>query len=499
MEKNGSVMKEREISLIDLIVEMLLHWRAFFVVMLIGGILFAALGYVRSSRAAAAQNAQQQFPANEEADADENPDKNWLEELTEGQLNNINNVIMYEKLYEKKLLYQQESVLMQVDPFNVARAEITFLITSDDMEKTYNIEKVYEDLLSSTELYDYVAKNCDVSGNINELISLEKTSYGMMQGSDTVRLAVIYSDEEGCKQIADAVAAYIGEKQEWLTTALGEHKVVLLNSSTGIVMNKDILGKQYDSTVELANIRNQIIASKAAFSDEEWHYYNLQTNGKATGNPDADKIQSEEKESEDDKSTVTVPVKKGISIKYVLLGMLVFLFVYAFFVFIVYILNNKLRITDKLQEMFGIPQLGTIVVNRKKKKFLGIIDQWILKLRYRGQRKFTEVEALRFATAAVKMNAKKMELNQVHFIGCNMSEPLLLTCKQMKDNLEKENIKVEILNNIIYDVEAMEDLENVSAVVLVETVGSTLYDEIVKELELLNSQNVKVLGGIVAE
>ncbi len=46
---------------------------------------------------------------------------------------------------------------------------------------------------------------------------------------------------------------------------------------------------------------------------------------------------------------------------------------------------------------------------------------------------------------------------------------------------------------------SMEQLGNAKAAVLVETVKSTLYKEIAAELQMLDRQNVKVLGGIVVE
>ena len=72
-------------------------------------------------------------------------------------------------------------------------------------------------------------------------------------------------------------------------------------------------------------------------------------------------------------------------------------------------------------------------------------------------------------------------------------------CEQIRDRLKEENITVEILNNVLYDAEAMEKLQEMDYVVLVETAGATLYDEIVEELCLLSRQNIQVLGGVIVE
>lgn len=69
----------------------------------------------------------------------------------------------------------------------------------------------------------------------------------------------------------------------------------------------------------------------------------------------------------------------------------------------------------------------------------------------------------------------------------------------MQDALKAADIKVFILNNILYDAEAMEALMQVDSVILVETAGVTLYTEIAQELELLQRQGIPLLGGIIAE
>ena len=44
-------MNEREISIVDLMVDILLHWRAFIIWMLIGAVALGAFSYVRSVNA----------------------------------------------------------------------------------------------------------------------------------------------------------------------------------------------------------------------------------------------------------------------------------------------------------------------------------------------------------------------------------------------------------------------------------------------------------------
>ena len=46
---------------------------------------------------------------------------------------NVSAATWYERLYEQRLEYKQQSVLMQIDPQQVQRGDITFLIQTDIM------------------------------------------------------------------------------------------------------------------------------------------------------------------------------------------------------------------------------------------------------------------------------------------------------------------------------------------------------------------------------
>lgn len=99
----------------------------------------------------------------------------------------------------------------------------------------------------------------------------------------------------------------------------------------------------------------------------------------------------------------------------------------------------------------------------------------------------------------MKMAALKNGAKEVCLLGCELKGNTMEICGRIKEQLEAAGLEVNTLSNVLYDAEAMERLGSVGSVVLVETAGVTLYDEILKELELLQRQEITVLGGIVAE
>ena len=240
---------------------------------------------------------------------------------------------------------------------------------------------------------------------------------------------------------------------------------------------------------QVSDLRAGIASAKAEFTADQQQYYDLLT------------WEEETKEAEVDQEDTTTEVQPvlaspSVSKKYVLLGAVLFAFVYAGILFLAYIFNSKIRVSDELQSLYHIPQIG-VVVKDSKKKF--ILDKWVDDLRHYGKRKFDAEQSMELAFAAVKIAAVKNKLNTICLMGCNLEAGAGGVCENLKTALEKEGINVTVLDNVLYNAEAMEKIEGMTGVVLVEKAGSTLHNEIANELALLKRQDIAILGGIIVE
>lgn len=370
------------------------------------------------------------------------------------------------------------------------------------------MEKVYEELLTSTEMFEYVKEQCGIEQGVGELITVGTavgaTSDRMLsEDINSQRVQIVHSDADICRNMMDAVISYVETKEAELQSVIGKHVITVVAQSQGVVMDQELFEKQKAVDTDMNTFQSNYAKLQQDFTDVEKQYYAY-----LMSEPDAQSVETEgtdvttETEAEvieAEETTVTQSIAgPTISIKYIMLGVVLFAFMYMFYLFLVYIMNNKLRIADNLQELYGIPQFVTVTAPRKN-RLLGFVDQWILKLRYHNSRQFTTEEAITLASTAVKMATKKHALEEVYLLGCNVTGDTLQKCNQISKNLQAGGIRVQILSNVLYDAEAMEKLENAKGAVLVETVGSTMYEEVVKELQLMDRQKICVLGGIVVE
>ena len=491
-------MQTREIDLLDMITDVLSHWRGMIVALVLGAVLLGAVSYMRSFQTA--QSAQQQECAVQDEATVQAQLSRLEQSLDDKSRAMVLTVVDDEKEYDLKKTYSENSIYMQLNPLQTAQTELIYQVQTADGSMDGQLGALYTSLLNNVGLYAWVAQQVGIeAGSVGELISAEavssltiqskteKLQQEMSLGTNCVKVSILQSDAEACQKLAEAVKAYISEEQKQLNDELGQHALVLVSETTGSVMNKDLMDEQIKCRKEIASLQSTIAAAKADFTEEQKQYYELLTWEEAEQSEQlAQNVTAEE-------NPVPTP---AVSKKYVLLGAVLFAFVYALVICMVYIFSTKLRVSDELQSIYGIPQIGLVVRGSGRKVFL---DKWVDSLRHYGKRKFTAEQSMELAFAAVKITAVKNGLNNICLMGCNMSAGADKVCESLKAALEKEQISVSVLDNVLYDAEAMEKMDVMQGAVLLEKAGSTLYNEVAGELELLKRQDITVLGGIIVE
>lgn len=488
-------MQTREIDLLDMITDVLSHWRGMIVALVLGAVLLGAVSYTKSFRTA--QSAQQQESVVQDEATVQAQLSRLEQSLDDKSRAVVLTVVADEKEYDLKKTYSENSIYMQLNPLQSVQTELIYQVQTADANKDGQLGALYTSLLNSVGLYDWVAQQTGIeAGYVGELISAETVSSLTIQskteklqqemplGTNCVKVSILQSDAEACQKLAEAVKAYISEEQKQLNNELGQHALVLVSETTGSVMNKDLMDEQIKCRSEITSMQSTIATAKAGFTEEQKQYYELLTWEEAE--------QSAQSVTTEEESKPTPAVSK----KYVLLGAVLFAFVYAAVICMVYIFNTKLRESDELQSIYGIPQIGLVIRESGRKVFL---DKWVDSLHHYGKRKFTAEQSMELAFAAIKIAAVKNGLNNICLMGCNMSAGADKVCESLKAALEKEQISVSVLDNVLYDAEAMEKMDAMQGAVLVEKAGSTLYNEVAGELELLKRQDITVLGGIIVE
>lgn len=475
--------EEREISLVDLFFHILLRWRMIFVCMFIGAILFGAYSYYDSL-----QMAKQQKTLVENQKDRASAIEALQDMLTTEQLSNVNRVLQYEALDD----YFNQSILMKINPSVIPCSKLIYIVKSESVEESKNIRQVYEELISGGFL-QWLEENTEeaILPELNELITVngekEKVTGNvavLMQEEGTLlEINVIHSSEKECIQLVSYLKEYIECQEDVLKGKIGEHELVYIAESFKIIADSELTKNQMTMLSNIEASHKAMKTIKDGFSSLESRYY----------------ILCSTEESYSTEQDVTNIQKPAISVRYVALGMVVFAFLYVFLLFLIYIMNTKIRITDDMNSVFAVAQLGKITKPVQKKRLFGEIDSWIYKLQNRNKRIFSKEEGIGLAISAIKIAAKKDDFSSIICMGTAWNEKASEIAEKIKMSLAQEGISVRTVKNVLYDKESLELLEGATGAFLLECADTTFYDEVWKELELLQRQEIKCLGIVVVE
>ena len=201
-------MQTREIDLLDMIADVLSHWRGMIVALVLGAVLLGSFSYMKSLRTV--QNVQQPETVVKE--------------------------------YDLTKTYSENSIYMQFTPLQTAQTELIYQVQTVDVNMEGQLGALYTSLLNNVGLYDWVGQQTGIeAGYVGELISAEtvssltiqskteKLQQEMSLGTNCVKVSILQSDAEACQKLAEAVKAYISEEQKQLNNELGQHALILVS------------------------------------------------------------------------------------------------------------------------------------------------------------------------------------------------------------------------------------------------------------------------------
>ena len=511
-ENRAREREEKEIDLIDLMLEIMLHWRGLILFMLIGGLLLGGYSYMKSYKAreaaksAAAATAEATAKAESLILSDEEKLNKMIEEaqeiekdLTATSVSNVETALLNFKQANDIQNYLDASVLMKADPYNIPSGDIIFNFFTDP-GKENNIRVAYEGILSSADFFNHLKEKCGYGSEVFELVTVgekvpnnsqNKNNIIQNENGNVVRVHCYASSEENCKKLTNAIEEYVKETAATLQGKLGYHEVFVISSSVSSGYDPIIAQTKADKEKQIYTNEASLARLVDAFSAQEKEYYTLKKNIEVlNGQIEA---QIEEKANE-----IVIP-QISISKKMLLIGLFAGLFVYAGIICIIYIFSQKIKDSDDFTSTFGAPQLGKLYGQRQFNGFGKKIDKWIYSLKSKGRKKISIEEATGIIAANTALSAAKAGIGKIGIIcagGMDEDESGLIG--KITSAMKAENIEAKVLSQLLYSEDEAYSTKDLDAVVFVAAAGKSRYGEVWEAMEVIDNQKISVLGGIMA-
>lgn len=528
---------EIEIDLIDLLHHLLLKWRQMLVCMLVGMILVGIYGYNKKVPVVIDDNTGEVVEA---PVVDEKSLAYLGSKLNDYEKNEavlaVETYLDYEKAYADRKKLSDESILLQLDPFKVPACVTTYKIidfTNENVpdESTLtnvdNIVVLYKNALFDKSVISEIksVNNWDYEdGFVREIISIGKT------GLDIMTVTCNGLTKEQCESIMDVLDKKINTLAPVVKSQY-EHDIKKIQRYYYEIYNSSILDQQKTQKDTLIGIEKsmQTVAS-AMTADQKAYYAALLSEVKAEmteGDKDADALaiakqgtieeeqlpdvteavsQSQaavaaDKATENEQNVVMVP-SKSISVRYIALGAFAGILLVLCFYGALYVLSPKLRTKRDIQDVFGLAVLGEIREENRYNKPLSCVDRFIDSLFEKKDEKLSESERMEIISSAICLGIAKAQVKSIFFTGVGTSNRTADFKGKLIAEVEKSSANDNSFTTLsgpspLLGSDTLKELSTSDAVVLVEEVASSRYEDIARILEICNRFGVKVLGTVV--
>ncbi|MCI8550443.1 MAG: hypothetical protein HFI68_07640 [Lachnospiraceae bacterium] len=483
-------INEMTISLRDLIYRLLLRWRAVFVCLILGTVLFGWVGYMKNVNTAKTIEKSNSLTAKELIEKYES-------ELPENELSMVNAVVSAYENSEVVEEYYSNSIRMKLDPQQVPTVRLQYLIDNhyeavypvvEGKDNTSDILYSYAVKISDTAAYQDVAKALKegtAAAYIEELVTVEEAENQKWWSADILTVRINGLDEEDCRKISDTVKEIIETETASLKKIYGDFDITLIHEQYFESADQELLKEQQRQAADYSSLVSGVNTSIKNMTVPQKNYYDALLEEKGLGGD----IQEEE---------VTEEIRASLfNKKYILFGAVAGVFLICCYFACRYLFSPSLRIAEDLEGYFHVPNFGILSVEKPKKRILNFVDQWIRAAFGGKSGQFTEAEHIRMICAGIRIKAKKSDITSIYLTGVCNDEVCEEIKQQLCDKLKADIENVRFGKSVIYDAESLEDMVSAEGIVLVERIDGSRYDELKKELDICRQSHIKVLGSVV--
>lgn len=465
---------EREISIGELFLHAIRHWKLIILGAVLGAILLGGYSYYKSVKNYNKAVKEQESNAEEQ------------KELTQSEKDYVDTIVnQYENAIQAQKDYA-ETYLGKMDAQNVYEKDLNYyikLVEDIDPDKQ---ALILNDLLEAYRIFFNSQEfRIGVSEEI-ELISLSEVSY--LFGASYANRIFSVKIKTKIKSDADIIHEYVNKRfaeySQTLNNTIAAHTVELYNSYEYKIKDSAISDAQ---KAFRDSLQAQIEAVKATFASMNYEQILLFE----------EKVEMSLPEMFDqpyDKLGITVPKKansnntvqaKGIDKKKTIVGIFVGIILAFGYVWCSIIFSKKIKLKDDVKLIKGIEIYGPITeresVNKLDKKIYGIA-------------KNTQENQFEYISSRISMDAKNANLKDLTVVSCGIDTQVI---KDLFTKISIKNVEFKIAEGSLRNINALKVFDESNCILFVEKYNVTLRAEYENEIELALRNNKQILGTVM--
>ncbi|MCI8363019.1 MAG: hypothetical protein HFJ41_07930 [Clostridia bacterium] len=395
-------------------------------------------------------------------------------EISEREIKNITDDIA------NRQEYMENSVLMNMSPYDVGEAKADLFIKTDYMimpdmtyqniDYTNTILQSYQSMITSAAFLEGITRSTGIRERyLQELIFVERGSStvagtNISELTNLLTIKVQHASVAEAEEILDDILKQVAVLQQQITQNIGEHTVNTLNQSSGSIVDLALASKQEDENKRMDTLKTTLI--------------------------EKEKMLKEMKEPTMNSSSNMAALKSAV--KYGILGGVLGAFMVVFFVCVFFLMSDRLYSSRELRNRFRVKVLGRLPLANGKKG--NKIDTLLNRLEGKPSPGATATE---LEVIAANIQNYAGDKKSLLVSGTAMPDFITQVAEQLKGQLS--DMQVFVGGNILQNAETIMKLPECDGVVLVEQCGFSTYQSIELEIEKIRDLDKDIIGTVVFE
>lgn len=407
-----------------------------------------------------------------------------LESLSLSDYNAVNSYVSFYKYVAQQQEYSNNSVIMNLDPYNVNVGTLQFYVQATDETANDDAVVAYLSYIDggavAEDMYKY-DKEITIS-DLDALISCEATgpislrATNMPENTNIITVTVYGQSEKQCKALVanlkQCVEAYSANLNQYTANTIS-----LVKESYGIQSSNYLILIKADRLNNITVWNSKLLEEQKRLGDE-----NLAIAEQMIA-LEGNSIQEKETDKEEE-----VNKTASVSKKFIALGSLVGIILASLIIVLTYILDGKLKTEKELQMMYGIRNLGSVSETGGN-----VFEKLADKICNHGNQIRCELLTGELFISQVVNLCENMQIKEISVVGPQSIQEILQD-KDIIVRLNKRGISAEYIGDVSCEVEAVSSLDINKKVVIVEKARKSYYVDIENRISRIKNQGIDILG-----
>jgi len=352
------------------------------------------------------------------------------EQLKPAEIVKVNNLVSIQKRIDEKTEYEKNSIYMSLNAYDVDVARTDFILGKSPDNKY--IRQMYMAYIFEGGLYNDIIKEYtdDISlENLSELVRImlsdkkvnvnEDSEENYYKGDDlnrVISVKILGRDKEQCEELQSLVVKNVKQYEKEVQKKYNNHSIEEVASSVYKAVDTDISTAKSTYDSQMYSLYNEYQSLYNVLSDTQISLF--------------DELLNEDEESVEEKAKIaTQPASGGISLKYVIVGILAGGFLSVIVIVLTTMFNGKIFVQRQITDRGLARVFGTFGKNKNNIASIVLGDV--------GTDKTSQLDII---VAKVNVYCKKNEVNELFIIDNCITETGKLRMKNVVDTIQRSGI-----------------------------------------------------------